>query len=181
MQNYLQLEKEIEEINQISNVVDILSWDIAVNMPIGSAEPRTNEISLLSSIIHSRLKSNQINDLINAVDTETSQLNAWQSVNLQEIKRKVLYISCVSDDLQKRYITAATKSELVWREARKDNDFNKLKPYFKEVLDCVQELAGAKASLLNCTKYDALLDEYDPSRKTTDLKCTNQDLILQTL
>ena len=34
MQNYLLLEKEIEEINQISNVVDILSWDIAVNMPI---------------------------------------------------------------------------------------------------------------------------------------------------
>ncbi len=170
MQNYLQLEKEIEEINQINNVVDILSWDIAVNMPIGSAESRTNEISLLSSIIHSRLKSNKINDLINAADTETSQLNAWQSVNLQEIKRKVLYISCVSDDLQKRYITAATKSELVWREARKDNDFNKLKPYFQEVLDCVQELAGAKASLLNCTKYDALLDEYDPSRKTTDLK-----------
>ena len=170
MQNYLQLEKEIEEINQISNAVSILSWDIAVNMPIGSAESRTNDISLLSSIIHSRLKSNKINDLINAADTETSQLNAWQSVNLQEIKRKVLYISCVSDDLQKRYITAATKSELVWREARKDNDFNKLKPYFKEVLDCVQELAGAKASLLNCTKYDALLDEYDPSRKTTDLK-----------
>ena len=42
MQNYLQLEKEIEEINQINNVVDILSWDIAVNMPIVSAESRTN-------------------------------------------------------------------------------------------------------------------------------------------
>lgn len=170
MQNYLQLEKEIEEINQINNVVDILSWDIAVNMPIGSAESRTNEISLLSLIIHSRLKSNKINDLINSADTETSQLNAWQNANLQEIKRKVRYISCIREDLQKQYITAATKSELVWREARKDNDFNKLKPYFQEVLDCVQELAGAKASLLNCTKYDALLDEYDPSRKTTDLK-----------
>jgi Zn-dependent M32 family carboxypeptidase len=44
MQNYLQLEKEIEEINQINNVVDILSWDIAVNMPIGSAESRTNGV-----------------------------------------------------------------------------------------------------------------------------------------
>ena len=98
MQNYLQLEKEIEEINQINNVVDILSWDIAVNMPIGSAESRTNEISLLSLIIHSQLKSNKINDLINSADTETSQLNAWQNANLQEIKRKVLYISCVSSN-----------------------------------------------------------------------------------
>ena len=124
MQNYLQLEKEIEEINQINNVVDILSWDIAVNMPIGSAESRTNEISLLSLIIHSRLKSNKINDLINSADTETSQLNAWQNANLQEIKRKVRYISCIREDLQKQYITAATKSELVGREARKENDFN---------------------------------------------------------
>ena len=170
MQNYLQLEKEIEEINQISNAVSILSWDIAVNMPIGSAESRTNEISLLSSIIHSRLKSNKINELINAADAEISQLNIWQIANLQEIKRKTKYVSCISDDLQKRYISASTKSELVWREARKDNDFNKLKPYLQEVLVCVQELAGAKASLLSCTKYDALLDEYDPTRKTQDLK-----------
>ena len=164
MQNYLLLEKEIEEINQISNIIDILSWDIAVNMPIGSAESRTNEISLLSSIIHSRLKSNKINDLINAADSEISQLNIWQIANLREIKRKKLYVSCISDDLQKRYISAATKSELIWREARKDNDFNKLKPYLQEVLVCVQELSEAKASLLNCTKYDALLDEYDPAR-----------------
>jgi len=82
----------------------------------------------------------------------------------------VRYISCISDDLQKRYISAATKSELVWREARKDNDFYKLKPYLEEVLRCVQELSEAKASLLSCTKYDALLDEYDPARKTEDLK-----------
>ena len=170
MQNYLLLEKEIEEINQISNVVDILSWDIAVNMPIGSAESRTSEMSLLSSIIHSQLKSNKINELINAADAEISQLNTWQIANLQEIKRKTKYVSCISDDLQKRYISASTKSELVWREARRDNDFNKLKPYLREVLDCVQELSEAKASLLNCTKYDALLDEYDPARRIEDLK-----------
>lgn len=183
MQNYLLLEKEIEEINQISNVIDILSWDIAVNMPIGSAESRTSEISLLSSIIHSRLKSDKINELINAMDAETGQLNTWQIANLREIKRKVRYISSISDDLQKRYISATTKSELVWREARRDNDFNKLKPYLQEVLVCVQELAGAKASLLNCTKYDALLDEYDPARKTKDLKqiFTNLKIVLPDL
>lgn len=170
MQNYLLLEKELEEINQINNIMSILSWDIAVNMPIGAAESRTNELSLLSAITHSRLKSNKIKDLVNAADGEVRQLNIWQLANLEEIKRKIRYISCINDDLQKRYISAATKSELVWREARKDGDFNKLKPYLQEILVCVQEMADAKASLLNCTKYDALLDEYDPNRKTEDLK-----------
>jgi hypothetical protein len=44
MQNYLQLEKEIEEINQISNVVDILSWDIASN---SKYDPETRNQALV--------------------------------------------------------------------------------------------------------------------------------------
>lgn len=170
MKNYKSLEQEIEEISQINNVISILSWDIAVNMPVGSAESRANEIALLSAIANSRLKSTKISELINLADTEAGQLSNWQIANLREIRKKVEYARCVSDDLQKRYIAATTRSELVWREARKENDFNKLKPYLQEVLICVRELAEAKASLLNCSKYDALVDEYDPSRNTEDLK-----------
>jgi len=170
MKNYKSLEQEIEEISQINNVISILSWDIAVNMPVGSAESRANEIALLSAMANSRLKSTKISELINLADTEANQLNNWQVANLREIRKKVEYARCINDDLQKRYIIAITKSELVWREARKENDFNKLKPYLQEVLTCVRELAEAKASLLNCSKYDALVDEYDPSRNTEELK-----------
>ena len=159
MKNYKLLEQEFEEISQINNVISILSWDIAVNMPIGSAESRANEIALLSSLAHSRLKSTKISELINLADTETDRLDSWQNANLREIRKKVEYASCISDDLQKGYITATTKSELVWREARKENNFNKLKPYLQEVLTCVRELSEAKAILLNCSRYDALVDE----------------------
>lgn len=172
MQNYKLLEKQMEEISQLNNIMNLLSWDIAVNMPIGSVESRASEISLLNSIIHSKLKSPKLTELINAANAEIKQLDNWQIANLRETKKKVEYSNCISNDLQKRYIIATTKSELVWREARKENDFNKLKAYLKEVINCVQEIAEAKSTLLNCSKYDALVDEYDPSRNTKDLKQT---------
>jgi len=57
--NYLLLEQEIEEISKINNVINILTWDTAVNMPIGSVESRSDEISLLGSIARSKLQSSK--------------------------------------------------------------------------------------------------------------------------
>ena len=44
---YLLLEQEIEEINKINNIISLITWDIAVNIPIGSIDSRSDEISLL--------------------------------------------------------------------------------------------------------------------------------------
>jgi carboxypeptidase Taq len=186
MQNYLTLEKEIEVIDQLNNIIKILSWDMAVTMPIGSHNSRAKEISALSSVIHARLKNEQINELIHAAEAEARELNIWQITNLQLIKKTALYTKCISDDLQNRYILASTKCEVVWRQARKDDDFSKLKPYLQEVLSCVDEISQAKTSLLGSTKYDALLDRFDPLRKASQirqtflsLKATLPDLIKQ--
>ncbi|RYE13695.1 MAG: carboxypeptidase M32, partial [Rickettsiales bacterium] len=170
MKNYKSLEQEIEEVYQIDNTISILSWDIAVNMPKGSADSRADEISLLSKISHSRLKSDKVSELIELANMDVDQLDNWQNANLREIKKKVEYANCISDDLQNRYILASTRSELIWREAKEENNFSKLKPYLQEVLNCVREIAEARSTLLNSTKYDALIDEYDPFRKTEEIK-----------
>lgn len=60
MKHYTLLEQELEQISQINNVINILYWDIAVNIPQGAIDSRTNEISLLSSMAHSRLQSKNL-------------------------------------------------------------------------------------------------------------------------
>ncbi len=64
----------------------------------------------------------------------------------------------------------SAKCELIWRNAKKNNDYLSLKPYLQAVLDSVQEMAKSKAKTLNCTIYDALLDTYDPERKIDEIK-----------
>ena len=170
MKHYTLLEQELEQIFQINNVISILYWDIAVNIPQGSIDSRTNEISLLSSIAHSRLKSPKLGELIQTVSENQNMLDIWQLANLQETKRRIVESNCIDDDLRKKYVTASAKCELIWRNAKKNNDYLSLKPYLQTVLDCIREMAKSKAKTLNCTEYDALLDTYDPERKLDEIK-----------
>ena len=168
--NYLLLEQEIEEISKINNVINILTWDTAVNMPIGSVESRSDEISLLGSIARAKLQSSKIADLINAAENEKNNLDSWQATNLKEIKKQVKVIGSIDNKLYARYITASTKCELIWRKARAENDFNLLKAYMEDVLICVKEIAYNKATAIGCSKYDALIDDYDPDRQVNEIK-----------
>ncbi|MDN3030691.1 MAG: hypothetical protein QMO91_05095, partial [Candidatus Tisiphia sp.] len=114
------------------------------------------------SIAHSRLKSPKLGELIQTVSENQNMLDIWQLANLQETKRRIVESNCIDDDLRKKYVTASAKCELIWRNAKKNNDYLSLKPYLQTVLDCIQEMAKSKAKTLNCTEYDALLDTYDP-------------------
>ncbi|EER22312.1 MULTISPECIES: carboxypeptidase M32 [spotted fever group] len=170
MKYYLQLEKEIEQICQINNVINLLQWDIATNMPAGSATSREQEITTLSLIVQRKLKSNKITDLLEKVQGESDQLNQWQLANLREIDKIVEKALCIDDDLHARFVSSTTQSELVWRQARLDNDYAKLKPYLQTVLECVQEIAKVQSQRFNCSLYDALVDEYDPGRQASEIK-----------
>lgn len=176
MKNYILLEREIEQISQINNVINILNWDIAVNTPCGSVDSRTKEIALLTSIAHSRLKSKKLSELVDDVSKNLDSLNTWQLANFKEIKRNIMESACVDDDLRQIYVMTTTKCELVWRDARKNNNYLLLKPYLQEVLNCVQKISQSKAAILNCTRYDALLDTYDPDRRTSEIKSVFSDL-----
>lgn len=56
MNNYVELEQEILQISQLNNVINLLNWDIAVNMPTGAAESREQEMLLLHQLFILGLK-----------------------------------------------------------------------------------------------------------------------------
>lgn len=171
MKSYITLEKEIEKINLINNVIILLYWDIAVNMQSGSAESRKNEIVNLTLIAHSMLRSNKIVELMKEAFKKSRELNAWQLANLHEIEKKISNALCIDDDLLKRFVSSTTQCELIWRKAKLEDNYAKLKPYLQSVLDCVKEIANIRFNKFNhYSKYDALIDVYDPNSKTTEIK-----------
>lgn len=139
-------------------------------MPSRSGESRKNEVMNLTSIAHSMLKSNKVTELLKQAFVEKRELNVWQLANLQEIETKVLQVSCIEDNLQRNFVSSTTQCELIWREARRDNDYARFKPHLQTVLDCVKEIANIKSVKFNCSEYDALLSAYEPNRKTTEVR-----------
>jgi carboxypeptidase Taq len=170
MKNYLKLAKEIERVCQINNVINILNWDIAVNIPLGSVSSRGEEIATLSLIAQQILKSNKITDLYQQALEESDQLNQWQLANLRETARKIANALCIDDNLQAKFISSTTQCELIWRQARADNDYAKLKPYLQTVLTYLREIANAKSKRFGCSNYDSLVDQYDPDRKSSQIR-----------
>ena len=177
--NYLLLEKLLGQIDHLGNLLNIINWDYSTYMPSGSASSRQEEITTLSSIIHKMLTAKETGDLIAKAEQELSFLTKWQKANLRESKRNFLHSSCISDNLQERYTKASSQCEFIWREARKQNDFNLLKPYLQNVIDITKEIATVKSEHLNLSKYDSLIDMYDPGRKCASIKPVYDKLKLQ--
>ncbi|WP_341787058.1 carboxypeptidase M32 [Rickettsia endosymbiont of Cantharis rufa] len=170
MNNYIKLENEFSTISHFNNILSILYWDVAVNMPIGSGESRSNEIVTLTSLVHSMLKYPMLKELLSKAKEESKNLDDWQNANIREIERQIIDANCIDEQLQKKLVAATTKSELVWREARKNNDYNLFKPYLQKVLNYTKEVAKARADVFNCGSYDSLIDMFDPSRKSSEIK-----------
>lgn len=165
--DYQSLERAMEKITRITNVINILHWDIIVNIPTESVEERSKDIVELTNIVHDRLKNLEAFDISKI--SEVENLDAWRSANIKETARTIRETTFIDEELRKKTITAGARCECKWRETRKNSDYESLKPYLQEVLSCTRQIAIKKAELLNTTPYDALIDIYDPDGKECDI------------
>ena len=56
-----------------------------------------------------------------------------------------------------------------WRSAVEQDDFNVLAPHLEKVIAVVREKGRILSDALDCSPYDALLDDHDPGRTTIEV------------
>ena len=167
---YLALEKYIESIFELNNVVNILYADSMTITPINSQDSRALEIKNISNISHKLLTSVELSDLISEAQTEVDILDDWQKANLREISRRHVQASSINSSLQQELVLAKTNCELMWKKAKDSDSFDMLRPYLQSVLSVSQELGQIKSEKFNKPKYDTFLDMYDAGQSATNIK-----------
>ena len=170
IENYLKLEKKLEELTHLGNIANIAHWDSATMLGSGSAASRQKEMATFSSVIHEMSTSNEMGDLINDSLTEFDHLDDWQRSNLASAKKSYDSQTCITADIQHEHSIASSECEFTWRTARKENDFKKLEPYLDRVFDSVRRVAGLKAEKLKKSPLDVLVDTFDPDRTSAEVK-----------
>lgn len=173
---YLALEKYIESVFELNNVVNILYADSMAITPINSQDSRVLEIKNISAIAHKLLTSIELSDLISEAQTEIDILDDWQKANLREIARRHVHASSINSGLQQELMLAKTNCELMWKKAKNDNSFSVLIPYLQRVLSLSQEIAQIKSEQFNQPKYNTFLDIYDAGQSSTNIKELYSDL-----
>lgn len=175
MSAYHTLETRFRQISAIDGASAILHWDAATILPSGANDVRSDQLAALAEVSHEKLTAPDMQSLFNDAAGE-SGLNEWQAANLREMRHRYVHSASLPSSLVAALTRARMASEHVWREARKENDYKRFLPLFREVLTLTQEAAQVKAGALGLSLYDALLDSYDPGLRMQHIDPLFSDL-----
>lgn len=175
---YRQLKEHFATIADIDGASAILGWDKSAIMPEGGGDARAQQLATLSSVAHGMLTASEVADLLSKVEADGRDIAAgtWDSANVREMRRAYELATALPADFVRALSYAESRCEMTWRRARADDDFSLLVPSLEELLSLVREKADALAAVTGLSPYDALLDTYDPGRRSEMVDAVFDDL-----
>ena len=159
----------------LGEVVRVLDWDTSTMMPPGGAEARAEQRAALDRVRHDLLADPALTDLLAAAEA-AGGLGEWQAANLREMRRVWTHATAVPPGLLEAHTRATIRCEMVWRDARRANDFAAVLPHAEEVLALTREIGAIKAGRLGGSVYEALLDQWEPGGTTARIDALFDDL-----
>ncbi|MEX2454195.1 MAG: carboxypeptidase M32 [Rhodospirillaceae bacterium] len=175
MPAYQELEKRFRRMAALGDAAGMLHWDMAVLMPAGGADARTEQLAALKLTVHEMKTDPRLADLLDAAEAEPPS-EPWAAANLREMRRSWVHANAVDSDLVDALTRACSKCEMAWRKARPANDFTAVRPLLQDVLTLVRREAEAKAEAFGSSRYEALLDQYEPGGRTARIDALFDDL-----
>jgi len=154
-----ELKKEFSEITRLNHISSLLGWDEQVNLPEGSRVARAEQRALMSKIIHERLISDEIGNLIKGAEKLTD-LNLIENATLREAKRDYEQEVRLPTELVEEISKTASIGNIKWVEARKKNDFSIFEPLLEKMIGLKIQVAEKLDT--HPDPYSTLIDLYEP-------------------
>jgi len=162
------------ELQLLEHANALLMWDEETYMPEKSIDERSQQVGLLQAIIHDRLTSPEVGDLLAAAGASESDprgdavLPDESRAFLRALHRKHRREVKLPGELVSELVRAAMIGQAVWREARARSDFSHFAPQLRKLVD----LTIRKAEYIGFVDhpYDALIDEFEPWATTAQVR-----------
>ena len=173
-EKFATLKAKLADVINLQAASAVLSWDQQVLMPPGGAEARAEQLATLDKLAHEMFTSDDIGSLLDdlvgagfADDSDEARL--IRVVRHDYDKARKLPQKLVVD-----LSRTASLGQQIWTKAREAKDFSQ----FQDTLAKIVDLTIQKAEAYGYTDciYDALLDDYEPSVKTTEVNRVFGDL-----
>ncbi|MGL4738866.1 MAG: carboxypeptidase M32 [Cellulosilyticaceae bacterium] len=166
------LKEQVKKIGDYRHAAMILSWDMETHMPKKGADAHISALTTLSGEAFKMSVSEEMRDQLEAlrVPERYKELDAVDQAMVEHLYEEYLQCKNIPSALYERYVETSSRSQNTWLKAKHEADFDKMKPYFEEMIALQKEMAH----YINPTKdpYDVLLDTYEKgitADKITDL------------
>ncbi len=165
MSAYNDLMSFARETRALELIAGRLGWDAETMMAPGSSKVRAEEMAAMQGVLHARRTSSQMSELLGAVDV--ASLDAVGAAQLRHIQKSYDRAAKVPAELAAELARKTSLAHRIWADARANNDVAAFLPILKEVVALKRQEAQALAA--GGDLYDAMIDDYEPGMKATEL------------
>lgn len=171
---YQQLSATFQRLSRFGHLMAIAGWDMQTMMPAGGSQARGAALAEMGVLRHEIITDPRIGELI--AEAEQADLNDVERANLQEMARVWRQASLLPASLVEAKSLAGSRCEHAWREQRPANDWQGFAANLKKVVRLSREEAQLRAEAAGTSRYDALLDLYEPGMTSAKLDETFGEL-----
>ncbi|HOM13634.1 MAG TPA: carboxypeptidase M32 [Rubrivivax sp.] len=157
---YDTLTQTYQRLYLLQHLQAIAGWDQAAKMPPKGNAARAAALAEMAAVLH-RMRTDPV--LADALArAEQEPLDDAQRANLREIRRDWQRANALPEDLVQRRQLAGSRCEHAWRTQRPANDWAGFLANFREVVALAREEAALLSQHSGLSRYDALLDRFEP-------------------
>ena len=171
---YQELSRTFQRLARFGHLGAIAGVDMQTTMPPGGSQARGEAMAELSVFMHEQLTDKRLGALFDAAHQES--LNDVEQANLSEMQRAWRQATLLPASLVEAKSLAGSRCEHAWRSQRPANDWQGFSANLKEVVKLSREEAQLRADALGVSRYDALLDVFEPGMTSAQLDSTFGDL-----
>lgn len=157
------------EARLLERAAAVLSWDQETGMPDRAVEERAQQLALLQSLVHQRDTDPRIGELL-------EELQGYEAPEedlpiplafIREKRRQYEKQTRLPDRLVREMAETASRGQNAWVQARQSDDFAAFAPWLGKLVALNREAADHLG--YDGTRYDALLDQYEPYATTAEV------------
>ncbi|MFP3485335.1 MAG: carboxypeptidase M32, partial [Vulcanisaeta sp.] len=158
-----ELIKAYRPVWAIDHARSLLEWDLEVNMPTEGATARGEALAQLETIRRDYLL--RLKDLVEKVE-ESGDLTDFERGVVRVLKRELKYYTAIPPEILEELNRTTTKAAVIWREAKREANFGKFKPYLAKIVELERVIADKLG--YEGHPYNALLDLYEEGFTVND-------------
>ena len=164
---YTELTRVWSRLYRYNHLSAIVGWDRNAMMPAGGNEARAAAEAELSALIHRTRTDPRLVTWLKAAEGES--LDDTARANLREIRRDWRDANALPEALVEAKSLAGARCEHAWRSQRPANDWKGFLENFREVVELAREEAQLLADDTGLSRYDALMDRFEPGVRAADI------------
>ena len=147
----------------------VLEWDQQTYLPAAAGDYRAEQVSFLAGIIHQRQTDPRVGRWLDELvgSPLAADRTSAAGASIFHWRRQYEKQTKLPQLLVEELARTCSLAQLVWIEARRNNDFKHFSTHLARIFELKRQQADA-IGFTEC-RYDALLDDYEPLAKTREI------------